>query len=120
MLELLELQSRVEAELIGELGSHALVRGERVGLAAVAVQGDHQQCPQTLAQRMHAHECFELADHLARDAEVESRRELILDEAEMDFLEAGAVGDEPVAVPGAGEDLAPEHRERRRARLERC
>ena len=52
LLELLQLQSRVEAELVGQPVPDPLVRRQRVGLAAVAVQGDHQQRPQALAQRM--------------------------------------------------------------------
>ena len=53
-----------------------LVRRQRVGLAAVAVQGDHQQRPQALAQRVHAHERLELADHVAGGAEIEPGGEL--------------------------------------------
>ena len=117
VLELLQLRSRVEAELVGQPVPDPLVRRQRIGLAAVAVQGDHQQRPQALAQRMLAHERFELADHLARGAEIEPCRELVLDETETDLLEAGAVRDDPVAVTGAGEDLAAEHGQRRRARL---
>ena len=63
LLELLQLQSRVEAELVRQPSPDPLVRGERIGLAAVAVQGDHQQRPEALAQRMHVHQRFELADH---------------------------------------------------------
>ena len=109
VLELLQLPSRVEAELVGQPVPGPLVRRQRIGLAAVAVQGDHQQRPQALAQRMLADEPFELADHLARGAEVEPRRELILDETETDLLEAGTVRDDPVAITGGGEDLAVEH-----------
>ena len=58
---------------------------------------------------MHAHERFELADHLAGGAEIEPGRELVLDETETDLLETGPVRDDPVAVTGAGEDLAAEH-----------
>ena len=36
-----------------------------LGLTAVAVQGDHQQRPPALTHRIHAHERFELANHLA-------------------------------------------------------
>ena len=68
---------------------------------------------------MHAHERFELADHVAGGAEIEPGGELILDEPETDLLEAGAVRDDPVAVTGAREDVALEHGQRRRARLER-
>ena len=119
MLELLQLPSRVEAELVGQPVPDPLVRRQRIGLAAVAVQGDHQQRPQALAQRMHADEPFELADHLARGAEIEPRRELILDETETDLPEAGTVRDDPVAITGGGEDVAAlEHGQRRRARLQ--
>ena len=111
--------SRVEAELVGQPVPGSLVRRQRIGLAAVAVQGDHQQRPQALAQRMLADESFELADHLARGAEVEPCRELVLDETETDLLEAGTVRDDPVAITGGGQDLAPEQRQRRRARLQR-
>ena len=118
VLELLQLPSRVEAELVGQPVPDPLVRRQRIGLAAVAVQGDHQQRPQALAQRMRADEPFELADHLARGAEIEPRRELVLDETETDLLEAGPVRHDPVAITGGGEDLAVEHGQRRRARLQ--
>ena len=64
-------------------------------------------------------EPFELAGHLARGAEIEPRRELVLDETETDLLEAGTVRDDPVAITGGGQDLAAEQRQRRRARLQR-
>jgi len=67
---------------------------------------------------MLADESFELADHLARGAEVEPGGELVLDETEMDLLEAGTVWDDPLAVTGGGEDLAAEQRQRSRARLQ--
>ena len=89
LLELLQLPSGVEAELVGQPVPDPLVRRQRVGLAAVAVQGDHQQRPQALAQRMLADERFELADHLARGTEIEPRRELILDETETDLARGG-------------------------------
>ena len=42
VLELLQLTSRVEAELVDQAVPGSLVRRQRIGLAAVAVQGDHR------------------------------------------------------------------------------
>ena len=86
VLELLQLTSRVEAELVDQPVPGSLVRRQGIGLAAVAVQGDHQQRPQALAQRMLTDEPFELADHLARGAEVEPCRELVLDQTGTGFV----------------------------------
>ena len=49
VLELLQLTSRVEAELVCQPVPGPLVRRKGIGLAAVAVQRDHQQRPQALA-----------------------------------------------------------------------
>ena len=119
LFELLQLQSRVETQLVGQPVPRPPICRQCIGLAAVAVQGDHQQCPQSFALRLHTHERFEFAGHIAGGAQLEAGGELILDEPETDLFETGAVGDDPVGVTRAREDVPFEQGERRRGRLHR-
>ena len=61
-LELPELRAGLDAELLDEAPARVLVDLERFGLAAGAVEGEHQQPAKRLAKRMLADERFELAD----------------------------------------------------------
>ncbi len=64
LMEFTQLAARLDAELLHEQPARRLVRGERVGLAARAVEGDHQLAPESLAKRMRRRERLELADDL--------------------------------------------------------
>ncbi len=69
LLELLQLRSGVEAELVGQAVADPLVGGQRVGLAAVPVQRGDQQHPQALLERVGGDGRFQLADHVTGLAE---------------------------------------------------
>ena len=70
-LELLELRRRFEAEVVRQPPARVGVRGERVGLAATAVEREHELRAQRLAQRVVGHERLQLADHVRLAAERE-------------------------------------------------
>ena len=59
-LQLDELRRRVEPELVGEQRSGPAEHAQRVGLAAAAVQGDHQPPGEALAQRVLVDRALEL------------------------------------------------------------
>ena len=101
LLELLQLRSRVEAELVGQLVPNALVRRERIGLAPGPVQRGDQQLPQAFLERVRRHGRFQLADHVADVAEPQPRRELGLDELHPCLDEPRPVRGDPLAVAGA-------------------
>src|SRR5580704_7274175 len=62
-LELLELRAGLEAEL-GKISSRALIRGERLGLAARSVEGEHERRATSLSHRLRASETLELGNEL--------------------------------------------------------
>ena len=88
------------------------VRGQRVGLAAVAVQRGDQRVPEALAQRMQLDKCLELPDHVPAGPKLDPRREVVLDQPEADLLQAGPVRLQPGTVTGVDKHLAAEERER--------
>src|SRR5207244_10954098 len=84
-LEPLELRARVETQLVPEQPARRAVELERIGLAAGAIEGQHEQGAQTLLERVRRHERFQLADelHVAPELEIdldpfEQRREASL------------------------------------------
>ena len=79
LLELLQPWSRVEAELVGELVPHSLVRRECIGLTSGSVLRGDQQFPEGFLERVRRHDRFQLTDHVADVAEAQLRRELRLD-----------------------------------------
>ncbi len=86
--ELLERLARLEAELVGESGPCVAVGGERLGLAPGAVESQHQQPAQVLAQRLFADQRFEFGDGLAVAAECEVGFEAVFECDEAEFLES--------------------------------
>ena len=81
---------------------------QRVGLAAVAVQGDHQPPGEALAQRVLVDRALELADRLAVAAEGEQG------------VEAGLQRLQAQLVPAHGGRAAPSPRRRRRRARDRA
>jgi hypothetical protein len=61
-VQLVQFGSWLGAQLIYEHPSRVLIGGQRFGLAAVAVQGKHQQGVQVLAQRVGRSHAFEFGD----------------------------------------------------------
>src|SRR5439155_70847 len=70
-LELAQLVAGLDAELVDERSAGVPVALERVGLAARAVQREHQLRAESLVQRVLGDETLQLADELGVAAEVE-------------------------------------------------
>src|SRR5262249_56222042 len=88
-LEGLQLRARSETQILGEHLPPCAVDRERVGLAAGAVEGDHELATDPFPQRMRADEGLELPDDLV----VMPQRKLGVDATfkreEAQFLEPG-------------------------------
>jgi hypothetical protein len=74
-LELAQLLSRLDAELLDQHAEGVLVGGERLRLATAAIEGEHQLRSHALALQMRARERLQLADDLG----VAARGEILLD-----------------------------------------
>ena len=77
-LQRLQLGRRVEAELVGEHRPGPGERPQRVGLAAGAVEGEHQPAHEALAQRVLVGQPLEPGGGLGRAAQREQRVEALL------------------------------------------
>ena len=103
LLELAQLAAGLDPELLDERPPRLLVGLERLGLAARAVEREHQLAAQALAQRVLVDQRLELADERRRGApSARSRVDPLLERSEAQLLEPG--------------DLAPGRRARRRSR----
>ena len=72
-LQLPELVTRFEPELLAEDVTTLLEDAQRVGLPAGPVQREHQQAPEPLAQRMRGDELLELDDRTLVTTELRAR-----------------------------------------------
>jgi len=63
-LQLVQLRTGLKAELVDEPAAGRLKQLKRVGLAAGAVEREHQRRYQALARRTVGHELLELSDEL--------------------------------------------------------
>ena len=91
-LEPPQLLPRLEPELLVEQAAAGLVDGERLGLAAAAVEREHELAAQALAQRVLADEPLQLGHELRVAAELEVGVDPLLERGEPLLLEAGALG----------------------------
>ena len=64
LVQALQLGARLDPDLVHERGARRPVRGERVGLAAGAIEREHVLRAEVLAQRLRRDQRLELADHL--------------------------------------------------------
>ena len=114
-----ELRPRLEPQLVGEHAPRLLERLERVGLAAAAVEREHQLSPQPLPEGVVRERRTERRRELAMLAEREPDLEVLLERVDVQRLEPARLGAEPRR---AGQPLqrrsAPEG-ERRRDRVRR-
>ena len=67
----LQRGARLDAELVDAAPPRVLVGAQRLGLAARAVEGEHELAAQALAQGVRGDERLELADELGVAAELE-------------------------------------------------
>ena len=88
-LQLSQLWSRVDAELVGQDSPGPLVRLQRVTLPAGPVQGQDQLAPQPLTQRMLTHQVLELAGQLAMATEHQLGVDPVLGRGQPRFLQPG-------------------------------
>jgi hypothetical protein len=87
-LQVLEGLARLQPELLGQHISRLPVALQRVGLAARAVEREHQLCPQPFPQRMLGDECLELADDHVVTSEGKVGVEPLLHDREPQLLES--------------------------------
>jgi hypothetical protein len=113
-VQALEQRARLDAELLHEHGAARAVDLERLGLAARAVEREHQLAAKPLPQRMLPDERLELADELGVPAERELRLGVLLDEREPELLEPRDLRLRERLVRELGERLAAPGRERLR------
>ena len=101
---------RVDPELVGEDLADAEVRRERVGLAPLPVEREHQLLPEALPQRMMCQQRLELRDRLRRRPDREQRADPLLLRLQPELVEPrrlreqGSLGD-------VGERRASPHRQ---------
>ena len=100
LLELAQLLTRLDAQLLVEQPAALPVRVERVGLPSRAVQGEHELPPQPLTQRVFLNESLELGNEPRVAAEIEVGSDPLFDCRKPLFFQASAFGarDESVEV----------------------
>ncbi len=108
LVESLELGRGIDAELVGQGLAGPLERGERVGLSSRAVQRQHEQRPQPLAERELARERLELADDLDVPARREVGRDPLLERLEPQLVEAGDLAGERRSARGRRTPARPQ------------
>ena len=112
LLELAQRTAGLDTELLDEDVAQILVRGERLGLTAGAIQRKHQLRTQALAQRMLAHERLELADQVPVFAELELGVDALLDSRDVQLLEPSNLGLRELLLREVVERRAAPERER--------
>jgi hypothetical protein len=91
-LQALQLGAGVDAQLVAQQLPAARVRRERVGLAAGAVQREHQRPPQPLPQGVHRHQPLQLGHGVLRPARGQHRLDVALQRHRPQLGEPRAVG----------------------------
>ena len=91
-LEAAQLLARLQPELLVEKAAAGLVDGQRVGLPAGAVEGEHELATEPLAQRVLLDELLELGHELRVASELEVGVDPLLEGCQALLLEAGARG----------------------------
>ena len=106
-LELTELRTRLDPELVDQDSARLPVRLERLRLATGAVQSEDQLAPQPLAQRMAGNEILELGHELGMATELQVGVDPLLERGQPDLLETGDLADECRLIRCVGERRAP-------------
>ena len=107
-LELPQLLTRLEAELVGEQRARLAVDLEGVAPPSGSVEREHQLGPQPLAERVLGHEGLELGNDLARKASAEICFEPVLQHLQPHLLEALGLAPEGVRGQAGQRRPAPE------------
>jgi hypothetical protein len=95
-LQVPELWSGLDSELLVERAPSPVVRGQRIGLAARAVQGKHQVAPQALPERIEGEGAFEFVHELRRPTDLEVGVDSQFERVEAQLLETGDLRQERV------------------------
>ena len=111
-LELPQLRAWLDPELVDEAGACILVHLESLRLPARTVEREHALPAKRLAQRVLAHERFELPDHVAVQPELELRVDALADNDEAQLLESADLGLREVVERKLGERRTAPERER--------
>jgi hypothetical protein len=88
LLQALQPQARLDAELVHQDAAGGPIGGQRVRLPARAVQREHELAVQVLAQRVGAHQRVQLADQLQVPAEDELRLDAHLQRGDTFLVDA--------------------------------
>ena len=86
-VEGLQLRPGLDPELLDERPARVVIRRERLGLTATAVEREHQVRPQLLTQRVGTDEHFDLGDELCVRAQVQISGDPLLEHAEAQIFE---------------------------------
>jgi hypothetical protein len=92
LLELAQLPSRLDPELLDQCPPRRAVDVERLRLTTRAIQGEHELAARPLAQRMVGHQALELADHLRMPSEAQLGLDSVLARREPKLLQASDLG----------------------------
>jgi hypothetical protein len=101
-VELAKLAAGLDAELLDERAPPRLVDLEGLGLAAGAVEAEHQLAPKLLPQRVLVHQRLQLAHEGGVAAPVQVLFDLLLETGEAQLLQTGdlGLGEAPIAEVG--------------------
>jgi hypothetical protein len=91
-VQLAEPTAGLDAELLHQHGARRPIGLERFGLAARAIQRQHQLAVQALAQRVRGGQALELGDDLVVPAECQVGLDSALERRQARLLEAGDLG----------------------------
>ena len=91
-MQVLQLGTRLDADLFDQRSPGCAVRLERLGLAPAAVERQHLQAAQALAQRVLGDQRLELRGDGRVAAERELRRDPVLERRDPELVETGGLG----------------------------
>ena len=112
-LQLLQLSRGFDPELLHQQLACIAIRLQRVGLAARAVEGQHELPAKALAEGMLGDEALELGDEVGRPAQLEIGVDPALERGEPELLEPLTLGRHERGAFEARERGTPAERERR-------
>jgi hypothetical protein len=112
LVQLTQATSGLDAQLLDQHGACSPEGLQRLGLAAGAVQAQHQLATQALPQRMLPHQPFQLAGELGVTTGGELGVETLLQRRQTRLLQAGDLGLRERLVGQVGKRCSTPHRER--------
>ena len=111
-LELLQARARIEAELFDQRRTSLAERPQRIGLAAGAVQRQHQQLPQPLPQRVALAQRLQLPRHIAMAAQRQIGLDPGLDRGQRQLVQPRPLTERELGVGELDQRLVATQRER--------